>query len=532
MKKVISLVLSVLMAFSLCTVAFAQQDVTPVIVVSGMGSFPLYLEQVSDSSQVFAPAAKDILKAIGGCIVPIGKAVISSDSAVFVDGAAAVANQLFDYISCNPDGTSKYSVVAPTFPKSVDNYESDFYNSEKNDDEVGITKALVDKIGAENVYYFNYDWRLDPLDHAVALKEMVDNVRKERSCSEVTLIPASMGGCVVMSYLYKYGSEGIKSIIMTETAVLGTSIVGELFTKEISISTDTLLEYFYTFFQDEGFLYQTLFGILASCIDLSLIDVEKTLDKLFASIVAMLSDALYADVLVNSFAAMPGIWALMPRSYYKTAKTAIYPEGMNKALMKRTDLYQNKVQANAEKLLKTAEAQGTDIYFLAAYGYVGFPATKKAMNQCDCLIDTCYESFNATCAPYGEFLGQDYKALGTVCNNAEHHHVSTDGIIDASTCLLPERTWFIKGNRHVGIGYKTGASDLMMFLATADSGVDVHTDEAFPQSTKLNRFSGKLTSLTGGEIKRELTDSHSDLLSRIINFLMGLVEYLKNMVKL
>ena len=49
-KKVISLVLCVLMALSFCSPVFAaNEDVTPVVVVSGMGSFPLYCDESGEA---------------------------------------------------------------------------------------------------------------------------------------------------------------------------------------------------------------------------------------------------------------------------------------------------------------------------------------------------------------------------------------------------------------------------------------------------------------------------------------------------
>lgn len=526
--KLLALVMSVITVLCAFTgvPALAAGSVTPVIVISGMASFPLYVDTADKTKMVFGPETEDILKAVAECIVPIGKTAIYRDWSYLADGITKPVYNLFEYVACNEDGTSKYALTTPLFPKSVDNYPDSFENKEKSDDEAGIVKGLIDKIGGENVYYFNYDWRLDPLEHADDLKAYIDNVLREKNCSEVTLVPASMGGCIMTSYLYKYGTENIKSVIMTETAFLGTSVAGEVFNKKLIINTDTLLEYFYVFYQNTGFLYQTLFGLVSSCVELSTIDVEATLDKLFASLVLSLSDKLYDDVLVKIFGTMPGIWALVPNSYYEGAKKTMFPGGMNAALEKRTDEYQ-RVQADAKKLIDSAIASGTEFYFVASYGYVGFPAVETVSNQSDCLIDTFYESGLATCAPYGQPFGADYKAVGTVCSDMSHNHVSTDAIIDASSCMYPEKTWFIKANRHVGFEYGTGANELVVWLILADDAVDVHADERYPQFVKLGLFSGKLTSLTGDTMKQSILDKPSNIYTRLITFLLGVIEFLK-----
>ena len=66
------------------------------------------------------------------------------------------------------------------------------------------------------------------------------------------------------------------------------------------------------------------------------------------------------------------------------------------------------------------------------------------LNMADALIDTQYTSGGATCSDYGSTLGDDY-----VCKaNCGHNHLSPDNRIDASTCALPENTWFIEGQYH------------------------------------------------------------------------------------
>ena len=77
-KKALSLVLTLMMVFTLCTAALAAEDKpTPVIVVSGMGSFPLV---DADSGVSAFPIAQDtIVKNVLKLVLPLGASVGMSD---------------------------------------------------------------------------------------------------------------------------------------------------------------------------------------------------------------------------------------------------------------------------------------------------------------------------------------------------------------------------------------------------------------------------------------------------------------------
>ena len=77
MKKTLALLLTVIMTFSLFIVAFAAEKVTPVIVVSGMNSFPLTLTETGE--QVWPIRGDGILSLVKGNILPLTKFLITKD---------------------------------------------------------------------------------------------------------------------------------------------------------------------------------------------------------------------------------------------------------------------------------------------------------------------------------------------------------------------------------------------------------------------------------------------------------------------
>lgn len=528
-KKVISLVLCVLMALSLCSSAFAaNESITPVIVVSGMGSFPLYCDESGEAEQVFPPSAKGIVSVVGKSLLPLLEAFLKGDLTVFADGSFdTIYEDLFEIISMDETGKSLHNVYTRTFPGNVGNYPDDFKNSEKNDDEVGMIKAISDKIGEENTYFFNYDWRMSPLDHVDALNACIEAVKAERHCDKVTLVPASMGGTVVNSYLAKYGSGSVKKIVYCMVASKGLNLVGELFGKNITITADMLLERMFNFEKDNAFV-QALVSLLHTGLELTP-DAMESIDAFVKLFLDTLSDRAYTDIFRKSFASMPGMWAFCPDSYYENDKAILFGENASGEFIDKLDEYHYNVENKSEQLMRAAEENGCDIYIISAYGFVGFPATDAAWQQSDCLIETANSSFGAVTAPYGKPFGSDYKAVGTVCPDESHNHVSTDGIVDASACAFPEQTWFIKDNRHVGLPYGTGAAELLCFLVFAGEKVTVHSDESYPQFVQLDAVSGKLKSLTGNTIKTDKLDSHSNLFIRILSLVRYIFAAVKNL---
>lgn len=513
-KRILAVLLCAVMVFSVLPTAFAAEKTEPVIVVSGMASFPLY--DAESGEQVFGPSTKAIMNVVGDSILPMSKSLLTGDWGYFADKCfKKIYESLFEVVSCDEKGNSRHNVEAPFFPLSVNNY-SEILENENDEDEQGIAKALAARFGGENVYYFNHDWRLDPLETAEKLNAFIKNVKKEKNSEKVTLVPCSMGGVVTNSYLYKYGNGDVSKIVYCLVASKGIDLVGELFSKQLEINVDSLLERLFSFERGEIFT-QTLISLLQTGVEITPA-LSKAVDKFVASFLSKTNDRAYSDILSVSFASMPGMWSFCPDEYYETAKKEMFPNGADKDFIKRLDEYHYNVQCKAETLMKSAKESGTEIYVTAAYGYVGFPVTEKAWEQSDCLIETKNESFGATCALYGENLGDDYKPVSTVCEDESHTHLSTDGIIDASSCLFPEQTWFVKYMKHVGFRNNSEASELLLWLVGSEGEVSVNSENGYPQFVEFNSITEKLTSLTGNEVKHSILDEHSSFLSRLAEF--------------
>lgn len=518
-KRLVSLLLCALLLWTAAAAAFAAaKPVTPVIVVSGMGSFPLYSGETGE--QVWGPQTKDILKVVGDALLPTAKAIAKRDLDILADESFdEVYQTLFEIVSCDETGEPLHPVDAVLFPQSIDHYPDQILNAEETEDELAILKTLGSAVGPQHVYFFNYDWRLSPLTHADTLRDFIGTVKEEQHADKVILVPCSMGGTVVSSYLSRYGSADIAKIVCCLVASKGIDLVGELFGQNIQIDVNVLFERLFNF-ENGNLGLEMLLGALKGGFELNPL-LTKALNKLLQTVLDKTSERAYRDILLRSFASMPGMWAFVPEDYYEADKARMFPDGANPVFLEKIDAYHD-VQVQAEELLQQAIDGGTAVYITAAYGYVGFPVTDKAYTQGDCLIETHNEAFDATTAPYGQTLPADYAPENPVCTDPAHDHISDDLIVDASTCAFPEQTWIIKHMKHVGFPVNSDAANLLTWLVTSDDALTVQTDTRYPQFTDLDPVTGKLTSLTGGEKKAGMFDRESNLLIRFCKFFVDL----------
>ena len=351
--------------------------------------------------------------------------------------------------------------------------------------EPAIVRAAAAKIGADHVYYFNYDWRLDPMDHAKELRGYVERAKRETGHDQVNLIGSSMGGTIIAAYLSQYGSEDIDNYTMLSSAFTGTTIVGDLFTGKIEFHKDALIR-----------ILKEVAGQQAVNVLLDALDKAGVIDILLPvldELVVNLKDRVYDEVFQDTFVTMPGIWDLVALEDYEDAKAYLLDPEADAQLIARIDDYHYQVQAKLPELFRAAMAKGMKINIVSHYNLQGVPLTPSYREQNDNVIDTKYTSGYATCAFLDETLPADYQQKNTFCQDASHNHLSGDRVIDASTCLLPEQTWFLKDLKHVGYIYDTQVMDFILWLCLSDSQRTVQEAGDYSQFMRVDPQTGALT---------------------------------------
>ena len=101
-----------------------------------------------------------------------------------------------------------------------------------------------------------------------------------------------------------------------------------------------------------------------------------------------------------------------------------------------------------------------------------------------------YASLGATCADYGTTLPKDYKQA----KYPEKNYISPDRMIDASTCALPENTWFVRDWLHCN---GNAGIDRLFALVMTGEAVDIRAFAEYPQFLEADEDADTVRPVTG-----------------------------------
>ncbi len=457
MKKILSLFLAIIIIGTgvLPCIAASEKCTCgepPIIYVAALGSAGIYANKgTANEKKLFRPETDALLSDFAPLVPAALDLFSTSNYDKFGDVLISCVNKGFGDLALDADGNSKSYVTADESHPERANHTLD------------------------DSFYFGYDFRIDPVENAKKLYTYIQEVKALTKHDTVRFRASSMGGVVTLAYIKLYGTKDIETIILQNCPLLGTAVAGELFNGKVYIDKDALVKY------ADGALpaldSDALGGILHVLIEmldkggvfLGLVDIA---DKL----VHELKDRVYDESLIPVFATMPGIWSFVPHEYYETAKSYMkLSKEDNSVLLNKLDYYHYEVQQNAGKLLRSAQNDGTNVYIVAGYNMQRTPLVEAYKSNSDGTVDTCYASVGATCANLGEILPESYVQK----NFADTKYISNDRVIDASTCALPEVTWFIKDMLHSTT--HSGHHAFYRRLFNSDEQLTVHTMPGFPQ---------------------------------------------------
>ena len=424
LKTVISLMLTAIITFSLVSSAFAKTGCDcgrcPVVFVHGVGS-PLYeKDENGERVSVFMPETSVMVKQVLSAVFTLPIATLLGGWDRCADTISALCNGLFGEIRCDENGNSVNDIIinSSTGPSASRHLTGD------------------------NTFTFSYDWRLDPVENAGLLDKYIDSVLAATNHDKIVLYAFSEGGEVTLSYLAVYGSEKVEKYVTLCSAFQGLTLVGKLFSGEISFNSRELANFIGTILPAAAgvpknvatFLkllhYTGLYAVILAILNTA---VEHCFDK------------FYYDSARQVFACMPGMFCFVPYEYYDAAIK--YSFGNNKlkyaGLVEKLDRYHD-IQGRAQEILQGCVDNGMQICIISNYDCYPMPFVGKDVYQSDGLIDSANTSGGATFAPIGKTFPAEYKQQ----INDGHDHLSPDGKVDASTCMFPESTWFISGFCH------------------------------------------------------------------------------------
>ena len=481
MKRLISVLLAVLLIFTAATPAFAVQESgadsnyngLPVIIVRGIDFAGLTYADGSKALNVdFSSIVSLLFQSFAARIK-----VVSKDA--LLQSVFETAKGVLSPIACDNEGNSVEDVSMVQYHGSMAKHP-DFVANLGDGGEEGIVKTAVEKYGAKNTYYFTYDWRKTPLQIAGELSEFVETAKSDSGKSQVNIICASMGGMVTTAYIYYYGTESINSAVYLSGAQNGTYVCGDALNGRIVFEPDTIIE-----------LVESLTGNnIVYSFFLRLFDglgAFSYLTNIVNDLVKTSFDDANDIVLRDCLGTLCGFWSLCPDDDFESAVETIFGghEEEYPVLLEKLDGVKEFV-FSTEETLTNAKESGVKISFVSNYNIGLVPVYERANLNGDMVLETELTSNFATVAPLGKKLSNVQMAT------ADPKYVSADKVIDASTALFKDNTWFVKDAPHVAADYGTEFSDFTFMLLESEAQPEITMFKDYPQfmfaDTMLNIY--------------------------------------------
>lgn len=448
-RKIISVILCVVMVFTMSAVAItanAKDDATPVVFIPGIGQSQTY-KYDDDGNEVaswnmlhvntdFASFSifdwVKMLRLVAGLVTTIiVQRDVVSESAV--KGALEVL--FVDHLR-NADGEFVNNVVTPNYPCPISGYNED---ARSIFDRRIPCQALVDEIGEDNVYCYNYSIFSNTFENAEGLNDYIEEVVLPQTGSDkVILVPMSMGASVVNNYLNLYPDAGrVEKIISVVGAWQGSDVFADLMLADFDENAPDMV---YTdAIQQIGVDAMTgsLINIAARILP------KQEVDNLLYDIISAFVKTL---IVPNT-----SLISLCPPDRYEEFADK-YLQGEDLAETKsQTDSYAKAQRELKERLEYQQEKYGTELYFIAGYnlgfgggsgdfGFFKFFETQDTTNS-DEVIEISSTAPGTSYVPAGTSFSDEYIADPS-------HHVSPDGSIDTSTAYFENTTWYFNKQYH------------------------------------------------------------------------------------
>lgn len=490
MKKLVSLVLCAIMLICpLSVAAGAQGAENPLIVVTGYGTPSVFVNQGKDNERrIWQFSVLDVLKYIAGNLPRV-----AGDIGDFLTGkydgvgstVAHAGSVILPEMYCNPDGTSK--TVLEHYPNdpAVTSYEYLLANGRtKEIYEAWLCEPLAQEfMDADNIFIFQYDFRMSAVDITNELNQYVDDVLEYTGAKKVNIFGLSYGGFLTGTFLSRFGTDGrVDNVVLSVPALGGTKFAKNFLTGKTDFPVIDLITF-----------ANSVVGIE--------LDAEQTIGFLDNS-----GFNITGAAFLNDLHDMPlywcSMWDLLSIEDYNELKGMLDPV-QSAAILEKADYIHNEIMPNYTKNFNACMDAGVKISIVCSTGY---SSAFGGEDNADMLVECKYATGSA-CTKLGERFSDGYTGKRTVCSDPAHNHISPSMEVDASCAYLPENTWFVDGQGHGVYFTEEYSLSLIEKLLFAGKAVDVHSDPAYPQfeisSLSTHGVYAKFDSSSSGYISSE-----------------------------
>ena len=453
------------------------RDHSPVVILPGINHSPTYLYNEdntpyldADGNQVGGTLLILELSKLWGTLPALVGSLLGTillqhnvglDKAAYKAAAAAFWVQ-----ECDDEGNHINNLQTRRF---------DYPISEMNEDDKSWLytmiplQAVEKEYGGDHIYLYTFNLVGDPMKSADELDEYIDMVKEQTGHDKVKLLPVSLGGTILTSYLDAYGHEDIDEIINVVACLDGTDIVADMLDRKWNLAD----EFFYHEFIPPILGDDAALGYLINCV-LHIIP-RSGVDAILSGAISAILDKM----MVNC----PQIWAMVPSYRYDALAERYLTD--KPVLKAKTDRFQQ-ARLNLKKNILAAVEDGVQVNSIAGanlsfgeqdYTFFGIVETTHTYNT-DGIINLSSTTLGATGAPAGKTLADMDYNKGEYCS--KHNHISPDNKVDVSTAILPENTWIFLDQHH-----EVGNNDAVLNLVghlLMDRVTSVNSDpETYPQ---------------------------------------------------
>ena len=339
-----------------------------------------------------------------------------------------------------------------------------------------MTHNLADRNGkySEKAYKFNYDWRLDPIELADNLHEYIEAVKTATGHSKVSIDCKCLGTNVVLAYIQKYGTGSLKGVGIDVATSNGADFLSGILSGDFGIDGNSVVRLISDIevFEDDFSVSPIVTSTIELLANTGVLDTlsavaRKTIyDKIEYGIISALA--------TSTFLTMPCYWALVSTEDFDDALVYVFGEEGSKkreeyaGLIDKITVYNETIKKNVDDILLSLKEPASDgktvnLCIISKYGTQMVPMLKDGSILGDQYVSAKNSSFGATTSTVYDTLSDEYIAQREAAGFGKY--ISPDKQIDASTCLFPDYTWFIKGCSH-GF-YSTQERDLILSVIDA-----------------------------------------------------------------
>ncbi len=442
MKKAISLILALIMAFSFAgLVSFAAEKVANVYVI---GSQEIYKFHEDGTKTEIFDDGDYLADMIPNLISPALKGIATGDWDEYADAVLAGIMPAFEGYTPNPDGT---------MPENTGILWSWSYETLEN-------KLVVSRDGKNmHAYQFQPDVRYSPLVIADQLNEYIEAVKRKTGATKINLLSRCEGTCIALAYIMKYEKPnnyaGLNSLILLDGAMNGIGYMDAIFSGNVVLPNETVARWVRTYQLDELTVEEgsTMDKLIAFARDL----VQALYETHTLSVLSMPIQRLYDQLKDNTIQPIVKAWwgvslthVSCVNEHFEDYLTYVFNEEGDAekyaniiALAK--DFHYN-VQLHMDELILDMKDKGVPVNIIGEYGFQQYPLYEGAELVGEHQTGLREQAFGPTVSTVDGTLSEKY--INRVTAEGKGKYISPDKQVDASTCLLPDNTWFVKNIDH------------------------------------------------------------------------------------